>query len=413
MTATLIIPLTLGLLQQSALANAAAAPQTGSWRAWLDCPGGELPFELALTQRGKDWTGGIANGAEQIKIPRVTWDAEELVLDITDYDSTIRARTSKDGTRLEGTWRKRAGADRWAELPFHATVGPSDRFPHAAGIASDATATIAGRWSVKFASEEDPAVGVFEAHDEGVVTGTFLTTTGDYRYLAGVFDGERLQLSAFDGAHAFLFNARLAADGALAGDFWSRDAFHDTWTATKDPKAELPDAFTLTKRTDNYDLAKMTFPDLEGKPRTLADPAFGGKARIVEVFGSWCPNCHDASNYLSDLYRRMHGRGLSVVGLAFELTGDLKRDTEQVKTFAALHKVEYPLLIAGVSDREKASAALPMLDKLRAYPTLIVLDRDGKVRAVYTGFSGPATGDAYKAFQIKFESVIEELLAQM
>ncbi|MDO8632323.1 MAG: hypothetical protein Q7R41_17710, partial [Phycisphaerales bacterium] len=272
MIATLIIPLTLALLQQPAPASAAAAPQTGPWRAWLDCPGGELPFELTLTQRGKDWTGWFANGAERVEIPRVAWDGSELILDITDYDSTIRAKTSKDGTRLDGTWRRRAGADRWAELPFHATFGPSDRFPRVARIPSDPTATVAGRWSVKFATEEDPAIGIFEGPDEGVATGTFLTTTGDYRYLAGVFDGERLQLSAFDGAHAFLLKAQIQDDGTLKGDFWSRDAFHDTWTATKDPKAELPDAFTLTKRTDNYDLAKMAFPDLEGKPRTLADP---------------------------------------------------------------------------------------------------------------------------------------------
>jgi thiol-disulfide isomerase/thioredoxin len=258
----------------------------------------------------------------------------------------------------------------------------------------------------------DPSVGVFKTQTDGSVTGTFMTTTGDYGFLAGVFDGKELQLSNFDGAHAFLMKAKVQTDGTLAGDFWSRDAFHDTWTAKKDPNAQLPDAFEMTKGVDNADLAKVAFPGLDGKLRSLADPAFGGKARIVEVFGSWCPNCHDASNYLAGLYRRMHGHGLSVVGLAFELTGDLKRDTEQVRTFAALHKVEYPLLIAGVSDREKASAALPMLDKLRAYPTLIVLDRDGKVRAVYTGFSGPATGDAFKAFQTKFESLIEELLAQ-
>ena len=145
--------------------------------------------------------------------------------------------------------------------------------------------------------------------------------------------------------------------------------------------------------------------------RSLADPELSGKARVIEVFGTWCPNCHDASHYLADLHRRFRDKGLVVVGLAFELTGDLPRDTDQVKTFAERHKVEYPLLIAGISDREKASASLPMLDKLRAYPTLIVLDREGKVRAVYTGFSGPATGEAYTAFQHKFESLIESLLA--
>lgn len=406
----LTIAMACALLQQPESPKTEPPPRPGAWRAWLDCPGGELPFGIWIqgdTERLSAW---IINGKERAAVPRVEWSGSELVLDITDYDSTIRAKSSENGTKLEGRWRKRAGADRWAELPFHATHGPSDRFPVAPHLAPEALDRIAGRWEVKFASEEDLAVGIFEVALNGVVFGTFLTTTGDYRFLQGVFDGKQLQLSAFDGAHAFLFNAKLGPDGTLTGDFWARDAFHDTWTARKDAKARLPDAFSLTKRTDNYDLAKLSFPDLEGNFRTLSEPAFAGKARIIEVFGSWCPNCHDASNYLNELYRRLHGRGLSVVGLAFELTGDLQRDTEQVKKFVSIHKVEYPVLIAGVSDRQKASAVLPMLEKLRAYPTLIILDRDGKVRAVYTGFSGPATGEEYKKFQTKFEGVVEELL---
>lgn len=409
MISTIALCLLCFTLQQPD-ASKIEAPKTDSWRAWLDCPGGELPFGIWLQRDMDKWSAFIINGKERAAVPHVEWTGAELVLDITDYDSTIRAKPSENGRRLNGTWRKRSGADKWAELPFHASYGPTDRFPLNKNIKSESLDKIAGRWSAKFASDEEPAVGVFEVALNGVVYGTFLTTTGDYRFLEGAFDGEELKLSAFDGAHAFLFKARMQPDGTLAGDFWARDAFHDTWTAKKDPKAELPDAFSITKRTDNYDLAKLSFPDLEGKPHTLADPAFAGKARIIEVFGSWCPNCHDASNYLNDLYHRLHSKGLSVVGLAFEITGDLSRDTEQVKKFTSVHKVEYPVLIAGVSDREKASASLPMLEKLRAYPTIIVLDESGKVRAIYTGFSGPATGDEYKKFQIKFEGVVEELL---
>ncbi len=406
----LIFAVLVSGFQQIAPSAKDSGLKEGGWRGWLDCPGGEIPFELMLTRRGDEWSGWVANGGESNKIPRVAWDGTELVLDITHYDSSIRAKATPDGARLDGTWRKRSGADKWAELPFHATFGPQPRFPRPNQRGTDSMSAIHGRWEVRFASDEDTAIGVFEAHNEGVATGTFLTTTGDYRYLAGDFDGAILRLSTFDGAHAFLFIARLSDDGTLAGDFWSRDAHHDTWTAKKNPDVQLPDGFLLTKGVSDVDLAKVSFPDLEGKMRSLADPALGGKARVLEVFGTWCPNCHDASAYLSELHKRLRDRGLSVVGLAFELTGDLKRDTEQARTFAALHKVEYPILIAGVSAKEKAAAALPMLDKLRAYPTLIVLDGDGKVRAVYTGFSGPATGEAYRKFQTRFESVIEELL---
>ncbi len=397
-------------LQTTVTGSDMESPKIGTWRAWLESPGGELPFGLEISRAHANWEGWIVNGPERKRIARVSWDPMELVLDIADFDSTIRASSSQNGSRLDGTWRKRSGANKWAELPFHALFGVTDRFPRSVGESPDAANRITGRWTVKFASDEDAAVGVFSADRDGIASGTFLTTTGDYRFLAGVVEGDSLKLSTFDGAHAFLFIAKLKEDDSLVGDFWSRDAFHDTWTAKRDAQAALPDAFTLTKRTDDYDLARMSFPDLDGKLRTLADPAFAGKVRIIEVFGSWCPNCHDASDYLADLHRRLKARGLSVVGLAFELTGDLALDTEQVRTFTSLHNVDYPILIAGVSDREKASDVLPMLDKLRAYPTLIVLDATGKVRAIYTGFSGPASGDDHKTFRIKFESLIEGML---
>ena len=389
----------------------AAEPPVGLWRGWLDCPGGEIPFHFELQRDGESskWSGWLINDPDRAAIPKVTWDGTELVLDISHYDSTLRAKPNAAGDQWDGTWRKRAKADKWVEMPFHAKPGRLPRFVHL-GVHSPVFQELAGKWSLKFASEEDPAIALFNVTTRGEVTGTILTTTGDYGFLAGIFNGDNLRLSNFDGAHAFLFIGKLQEDGTLTGRFWSRDAHKDTWTAFMDPNAQLPDAFEITKGVDNADLAKVAFPDVNGKVRSLADPELSGKARIIEVFGTWCPNCHDASQYLVDLHRRFRDRGLAVVGLAFELTGDQKRDTEQVKIFADRHKIVYPLLVAGISDREKASASLPMLDKLRAYPTLIVLDRLGKVRAVYTGFSGPATGQAYAAFQTKFESLIEHVL---
>lgn len=389
----------------------AADPSVGLWRGWLDCPGGEIPFHFELQREGDAWSGWLINDPDRSSIPKVTWDGKELVLDITHYDSVLRAKPNAAGDQWDGTWRKRTKADQWAEIPFHAKPGKLPRFVHL-GYTSPVFKVLEGKWSVKFASQDDLAIADFKVSMRGEVTGTFLTTTGDYGFLAGIFNGDNLRLSNFDGAHAFLFIGRFHEEGNLTGKFWSRDAFSDTWTATKDPDARLPDAFEMTKGVDNANLAKVAFPDLTGKKRSLADPELSGKVRVIEVFGTWCPNCHDASQYLSDLYRRFREKGLAVVGLAFELTGDLKRDTEQVRIFAQRHGVEYPLLVAGVSDREKASAALPMLDKLRAYPTLIVLDRDGKVRAVYTGFSGPATGEAHEVFRLRFESLIEKLLVE-
>jgi len=59
-----------------------------------------------------------------------------------------------------------------------------------------------------------------------------------------------------------------------------------------------------------------------------------------------------------------------------------------------------------------ASKAFPLLDRVRSYPTTIFLHADGRVRAVHTGYTGPATGPAYDHLRAEFESLIEELLAE-
>jgi thiol-disulfide isomerase/thioredoxin len=376
----------------------------------LECPGGGLPFELVLERDDAAWTAAVLNGTERIEVGHVALDEGELLLSMEPYDSRLRARVLDGGTRLEGTWERYGGPERSTRLVFRAEHGDAPRFERVP-LDEAARARLAGRWRVQFEQDEQPAVGVFECDADGRARGTFLTTLGDYRIQAGAFDGERLRLSCFDGAHAFLFDARLQEDGSLAGDFWSRDAWHERWTGVKDAQAELPDPFGLTSWTGAVPLEQLSFPDEQGVQRSLSDPAFAGKARIITLFGTWCPNCNDEARWLSELDARFGERGLSILGLAFEFGGELERDARQVQRFRERHDVQYPILIAGVADKAKASRAFPVIDRLRAYPTAIFLDGGGTVRAIHTGFSGPATGAAYERLREKYESLIEELLA--
>jgi thiol-disulfide isomerase/thioredoxin len=252
-----------------------------------------------------------------------------------------------------------------------------------------------------------------EAQPDGTVLGTFLTTTGDYRYLAGSLDGSRLRLSCFDGAHAFLFDARLRPDGTLVGEFWSRDSWHERWTARKDSDAALPDPFELTRWVGGKAMSEIVFPDLDGRERSLAEAEFFGRARVLQLFGSWCPNCNDATRFLVELDEKYRQRGLSIVGLAFEMTGDFERDAQQVRVYARHHGVRFPLLVAGVSDKEEASRAFPLIDRVRSFPTTIFMDGAGAVRAVHQGYAGPATGEANRELRQRFETLVQELLADV
>lgn len=378
------------------------------WRAVLECPGGEIPFGLELAETDRGPRAVLVNGPERRVLDRVEREGARLVIHCDPYDSRLEATLAEDGRTMTGEWIRYRTADTETRLPFRATAGGADRFPPNDGAPS--ADRFAGRWRVKFSASDDPAVAIL-AGDGAEVHGTFLTTLGDYRWLAGDARGDTLRLSVFDGAHAFLFTAKLDADGRLAGDFWSRDSWHETWTAERDESAALPDAFALTHWTGAVPLGKLVFPDLAGERRSLADPAFAGKARLIVLFGSWCPNCYDQSAYLVELRRRYGDAGLAVQGLAFEFGDDLERQTDVLERYRDHHGIDFPILVAGTSDKAAASAAFPVLDRVRAYPTTLFLDRTGRVRAVYTGFSGPATGAAHERLKQRFEGLIEDLLA--
>lgn len=266
-----------------------------------------------------------------------------------------------------------------------------------------------GRWKVAFESSSDPAVAVFERADAGV-QGTFLTTTGDYRYLAGRVVDDRLVLSTFDGAHAFLFDAHVNDDGTLHGNFWSGTSWHEAWQAQRDDSAGLPDGFDEVALRGEPEWSKVAVTDLDGKRRLLSTADFEASLTLVSIFGSWCPNCHDEAPLLADLRRRFGPHGLNVIGLAFEAAGEFEPDARQVRRFVTRYGLDFPVYLAGVSDKDRASEVLPFLARVKAFPTTLFVARSGKILAVYSGFSGPATGQAHGDLKKRFESIIRREL---
>lgn len=389
--------------------------QPGRWRVVLKSPGGELPFELEVGRNPQGPKAWIINGDERLAASDIFQLGNKVVIDLAFFDATLRGEIDAAGTRLVGAYTRRRGPKEWVVMDFQALAGEQPRFaeaPSSAPVQQTAPSQIAGRWAIKFDSDPDGSVGLFEARAGGMVVGTILTTTGDYRYLSGVFDRGRLRLSCFDGAHAFLFDALHMKDGSLAGDFWSGAKFHDRWVARRDDAAALPDGFAAVSFRSDVRLADVSFPDTTGKVVSLADPAFAGKARIIEVFGTWCPNCADAGDMLNDLNATYRARGLSIVGIAFELTGDTPRDLRQIERFVERHGTRYPILLGGTSDKKKAAASLPWLADLKAYPTFLFFDARGTLQGVCTGFAGPATGDEHHKLREAFEKRIEQLLSE-
>ena len=382
---------------------AVASELDGRWEGALVTPGGNLRFDLTIKATDDGHRALIQNGPEQVTAVVEVRDGNRVRIAFPHFDAAIEASLA-DGA-LSGTYRKRRSATEWAELDFTANRSRDSRRTAAEDLPT-------GRWRVKFSSSSDPAVAVFQTEDDGTHWATILTTLGDYRYLTCRSGPQgAVELSVFDGGHAFLLRGRKNEDGFITGDFWSGAHWHETWQAFPDESAELPDALKLTTAQASVSLSDLHVRTLTGETITLADQRFHGRARVISLFGTWCPNCHDATEFLSEIHELYGADGLSVVGVAFEVSGDFQRDAAQVRIYAERFGVEYPVVLGGIADKQAASESFPLLDAVRAYPTMIFLDSSDRVAAVYTGFSGPATGAAHTRLKDQLHEIIQRLLS--
>jgi len=378
---------------------------TGTWRATIELQGQQLPFTFDIAAiDSNSYEAYLVNGDERLLIDDVQVSGDSLLMPMSFFDTQIEAHMQ--GDRLEGEFVKN-----YAEgyrLPFSAAHGEDYRFIQ---TASSEPRDFDGKWEVFFEGDSLLSVGIFEQQGDQV-TGSFLTTTGDYRFLEGNVEGNTMMLSAFDGEHAFLFEARLQEDGSLQGDFWSGQSFHTTFSGERNPEAELPDANELTYLKDGYDKLAFTFPNLEGESVSLSDEKYQGKVVIVQLFGTWCPNCMDETKFYADWYSRHQDEDVEIIGLAYERKDDFDYASSRVKKMIGKLNVNYDFLIAGVSDKEEAAKTLPMLNRVMSFPTSIFIDKNGQVRNIHTGFSGPGTGIYYERFVEDFTIMMDKLLAE-
>ncbi|MFN4233331.1 MAG: TlpA disulfide reductase family protein [Bacteroidia bacterium] len=382
----------------------------GKWRGELTLTSQEkLPFIFEIRNNDLGTTFEIINGEEKIFVDEIEINGNDIIVQLPLFDSQIKAKY--ENKKLTGKWINNARKEN-NEIPFSAEHAIEKRF----NVVSKPNHNITGKWEVGFYDPNDSvpvinkAIGEFQQKGE-IITGTFLTTTGDYRFLEGVLDGDILYLSCFDGAHAFLFKAKVAGD-RMEGEFWSGTHHYEKWVGERNENATLPDPEKLTALKEGVEKISFTFPDLSGKNISIEDEKFKNKVLIVQILGSWCPNCADETKFLSEIYKRYNSKGLEIIGLCFETTKDFEKASSNVKKMAKDLNAEYTFLIAGTSNKQEASETLPFLNHVISFPTTMFLDKKGNVRKIHTGFNGPATGKHYEKFVSETTAFIEKLLAE-
>lgn len=394
----------------------------GSWRGVLyiseDTTGfdeksnGELPFNFDVVYDNPDsFHIVIHNGEEDIVVNDIRMGTDRrtghdtIWIDFPVYDSHIKAEYEEDA--MEGWWVARNRKD--YQIKFKALHGKDYRF---FANPDPVLANITGRWECNFEIETDHpyrAIGEFKQvnHD---VTGTFITLTGDDRYLQGSVSADRLLLSVFDGSHAYLYEAKILADGTLSGIYRSGKHYKTYWDGKRNDSIQLKDLGdpmqqTFMKESQPFTVSLKT---PEGETVTLEQPPYAGNPKIIQIMGTWCPNCRDETDFLLDYLKQHPGPGFEILGISFERHTDSLKAIQAIRTYRDKLAIPYKVVYGGDNNKENASKKLPMLNKVVAFPTLLFLSKSNRVVAIHTGYTGPATTE-FANWKKEFDVLVEKM----
>lgn len=366
------------------------------------------PANFKLEKNDSIYQVIFSNGSEKINVSDVDVTKEKITIHDPVFNTWFEGEII-NASQIKGFWYKN---DTSYKVPFIAKFGEQPRFSAPENL-NESPINITGKWEAHF-SQNNPedhykAIGKFNQKGNRI-SGTFITETGDYRFLEGNIYNNDFSLSCFDGGHLFLFKAKLKND-SLIGTFWSGTKWEEPWIAIKNDAFELSNPDSLTYLKEGYSELAFTFPNTKNENISLSDERFNNKVVIVNIMGPWCPNCKDETAYLAELYNKNHDAGLEIIALAFDNSENdvIINKINKIKTH---FNANYDFLIAGKAKKTEAIKALPMLNHIMSYPTSIFIDRKGNIRKIRTGFYGPGTGDYYTRYIEKTNDFVAMMLAE-
>ena len=392
-----------------AIAPAAMAESlAGLWDAKINFNGVEIPFKIEFAGEGANVQGWFFNGDERETSTSAKFENGAWTLNFDDYATRLTV-TLKDGG-LEGEWGP--FQKKFYSIQARRFVAPP---ASKAAAASGSAPFIDGLWDVEGVnSAKGEATWRLIVRQHGSeVSAAILRVDGDTGALTGSYQDGKFVLSHFSGARPALLSLSPASDGTLAVSLTSLHGSNQ-YKAVRSAEARaqgLPEPTDPTEHTRVKDASRpfaFRFPDLNGNVVSNDDKRFRGKVVLINITGSWCPNCHDEAPFLAELYRKYRGRGLEIVALSFEEADQLKNPT-RLRAFIKKYGIEYTVLLAG--EPSEAEAKLAQAAHWNAWPTTFFIGRDGLVRSVHAGFPSSASGDLYVQAKNEFVAGIERLLA--
>jgi len=398
------MPYGLSLVVALLIAPAVVAQTlTGLWDATVTINGRVIPFRMEFAADTTGVTGTFFNGEERFTSTGGKFENGSLTIDWEQYLSRLQA-AFHDGI-LTGSYTQ--GGRRGGTFSFEAR-------PHSAARPPDPGApSIGGLWELEgIRSGKGESTWRFIVQQSGgEISAAILRVDGDTGALTGTYRQGKFELSHFDGARASVMEVTLSKDGTL--DVVTDGKTHLTAVRPAEARARnLPPPDDFNRHTgvkDPKEPFRFSFPDLTGHLVSNTDARFRGKVVLVEITGSWCPNCHDEAPFLVDLYKKYHEQGLEIVSLSFEESDQLRNPT-RLRAFVRKYGIEFPVLVCGRP--EDAKDKLTQAVNWDAWPTTFFLDRQGLVRQVHAGFPSSPSGDLYREAVQEFKGQVERLIAE-
>jgi len=406
------IALGMGLARPSVFAAPAQTP-AGLWDATVvvnTAPANaepirvEIPFRFEIACSGTTCAsprGSFFNGDDRVTSTTGEFANGALTFSFDEYGTKLEA-TFKDG-KLEGQYSR---GTRGAPYPFQARrFAPVD-------VGDRNIPSIAGLWNIQVKSSKGESAWQLIVRQSGAeASAAILRIDGDTGTLTGAYRDGAFVLSHFSGARPLRVELKPGADGTLAV-VQNREApltaiRADQALAKGLPQPSDPSRFTSVK--DPIEPLRFSFPDLEGRVVANTDPRFQNKVVIVNISGSWCPNCHDETPFLVELYKKYKSRGLEIVGLSFEEEAQLKNPV-RLRAFMKRYGVDYTVLLPG--EPKELNDKLPQGVNLNSFPTSFFLGRDGRVRSAHAGFPSKASGKFHVEAKEEITALVEKLLAE-
>jgi thiol-disulfide isomerase/thioredoxin len=272
--------------------------------------------------------------------------------------------------------------------------------------------SIAGTWILPARSSKGETAWRFIVSQTGAeVTAAILRIDGDTGALTGTWRDGRYVLSHFDGGRPMLLEVTPVDATTLR--LRQNNTTELLAVRADAPKAkeigEPADPAHHTTVRDPNEIFTFNFPDLNGRMVSNDDPRFKGKVLLVNIGGSWCPNCHDEAPFLSALYKKYQLQGLEVIGLSFEDAEDMKNPA-RLRAYIAEYDIKYTVLLPG--EPGQLNEKVPQGVNLNSFPTTFFVGRDGRPRGAHAGFPSPGSGEYYTQAEREVTKLVEQLLAE-